>query len=119
MDDNLYDFRKVLRRSQTDVEKLLWKYLRSSHLGEKFKRQIIFGNYIVDFYCPSCKLVIELDGEQHKRRREYDNMRTKYLKSKGIKVIRFWNADVENNMEIVLDRIRKALTLRNSGASLS
>lgn len=119
MDDNQYDFRKVLRRSQTDVEKLLWKYLRGSHLGKKFKRQIIFGNYIVDFYCPGCKFVIELDGEQHKQRREYDDIRTKYLKSKGIKVIRFWNGEVESNIEGVLERIRKALTPRNSGASLS
>ncbi len=100
--------RKELRNNSTKAEIILWKYLKSSQLeGRKFRRQQSIGNYIVDFYCPKERLVIELDGEVHfnKDAIEYDKLRTEYLESKFIKVIRFENKEVIYNIEKVLKTI--------------
>lgn len=88
-------------------------------MGEKFRRQIEIGPFVADFCCFSKKLIIELDGEFHKRtnRRKVDINRTKFLENLGYRVVRFWNGDVENNIEMVLEKIRKNLTPRSSGAS--
>ena len=67
-----------------------------------FRNQHAIGNYIVDFCAPRKKLIIELDGSQHLEQQEYDDERTAYLKSKGYKVLRFWNNDVLNNTDSVL-----------------
>ena len=94
----------------TDSERFLWKYLRKRQIGgHKFRRQHIIGNYIVDFVCLKKKLVIELDGGQHKNNIEYDTQRTKYLKLEGFKVIRFWNNQVLNEIEGVLETIYNLL----------
>ena len=80
--------RRELRKNQTDVERLLWKQIRNKNFfGLKFFRQYSVGAYIVDFYCPKLKLAIELDGGQHAEEgnKEYDKIRTDYLKSMGIK----------------------------------
>ena len=100
--------RKELRNNSTKAEIILWKYLKGSQLeGRKFRRQQSIGNYIVDFYCPKERLVIELDGEVHfnKDAIEYDKLRTEYLESKFIKVIRFENKEVIYNIEKVLKTI--------------
>lgn len=97
-----------MRKNQTDAEGLLWGYLRNQQLnGLKFYRQYSVGRYIVDFYCPKKRLVIELDGGQHAepRNQAYDKRRSEYLEEKGTKVIRLWNDDVLENLEGVVDRL--------------
>jgi very-short-patch-repair endonuclease len=102
---NLKFFRQVrqdLRRSTTPQEIILWKYLRRKNFGYKFKRQHSIGNFIVDFYCPTNKLIIELDGSQHLGNQEADTERTQYFESLGLRVIRFWNNEVDKNINGVM-----------------
>ncbi|OGY45132.1 MAG: DNA-cytosine methyltransferase [Candidatus Buchananbacteria bacterium RIFCSPLOWO2_01_FULL_46_12] len=104
--------RKALRKNQTDAEKLLWRYLRNKKLGGfKFFRQYGVGNYIVDFYCPAARLVVEIDGGQHNKTSNqiYDKKRSEYLKQQRITVIRFWNNNVINNIEGTLEKIQEEL----------
>lgn len=103
---------RKLRQDQTNAEKLLWERLRRKDLnGFKFKRQHGFGNYIVDFYCSKAKLIIELDGKIHdkKEQKEKDKIREEDLIVHGFKVIRFKNSEVENDIEKVLKKIKKAV----------
>jgi very-short-patch-repair endonuclease len=89
--------RKELRSNLTSAEATLWIHLQRKQLhGRKFRRQHSIGNYIVDFYCPSEKLVVELDGEQHYTSEglAYDARRTKYLALQGVRVIRFENSEI-------------------------
>lgn len=99
--------RKNLRNNATPQEIILWSRLRRSQLGHKFRRQHSIGNYIVDFYCPEKKLIIEIDGGQHdeKNIRKYDENRTKYLESLGLKVLRFWDNEINNNVSGVISTI--------------
>ncbi len=103
--------RKELRKHLTPAEARLWDQLKNSQLGFKFRRQHSVGYYILDFYCPSKMLAIELDGSPHDTEQGYakDEKRTEYLQSKGIKVIRFENKDVMKNLEGVLAETRKHL----------
>lgn len=103
--------RRNLRQQLTPAEARLWSYLQSSQLGKKFRRQHSIGYYILDFYCPKKKLAIELDGSPHDTEEGYknDQERTCYLENKGIKVIRFENKEVINNLEGVLTEIKKYL----------
>ena len=98
--------RKSLRNNATEPVKVLWEKLRKSQLGVKFIRQYSIENYVVDFYCPTLKLAIELDGQSHAHKQEYDKYRTKLLNAYGIKEIRFWNYQVVNNIESVLTKIK-------------
>ena len=101
---------KDLRKSQTDAEKLLWQQLRNRQIGDvKFRRQYVFGEYIVDFVCIERALIIEIDGSQHLQQIEYDKKRTEYLESQGFSVLRFWNDQVLTELEIVLEVIYSAL----------
>jgi very-short-patch-repair endonuclease len=99
----LTDFARKLRTHATDVEKILWYNLRRKNFKVTFRRQHVLTPYIVDFYCPKARLVIELDGGQHSQ--DIDQERTKFLESKGLKVIRFWNNDVLEHLDTVLDVI--------------
>ncbi len=99
--------RQELRKNQTDAEKFLWKNLRNKNLGYKFTRQFSFGPYILDFYCAEKRLAVELDGLQHLEDKEYDKQRDEYLLLNDIKVLRFWNSEVNANIESVLNKIRK------------
>ena len=74
-----------------------------------FRNQHAIGHYIVDFCAPRKKLIIELDGSQHLEQQEYDEERTKYLETRGYRVLRFWNNHVLNNMDAVLKTIWDAL----------
>ena len=97
---------KMLRTSMTEVEKILWQSLRAKRfLNFKFKRQQVIGNYIVDFVCFSQNLIIELDGSQHFENQEYDQKRTLFLNSIGFKVLRFWNIEINTELDFVLDKI--------------
>ena len=101
--------RKELRDSSTAAEAVLWKSLqRRQMLGKKFRRQFSVGPYIVDFCCPECRVVIELDGAPHSSflANEYEKRRTRYLEEVGLRVIRFENQAVYKNLEFVLETIR-------------
>jgi very-short-patch-repair endonuclease len=99
-----------LRKDLTPAEAKLWTRLRAHRLnGVGFRRQHAIGNYITDFCAPSKMLIIELDGSQHLEQKEYDDERTEFLKSKGYRVLRFYNNDVMNNIEKVLEVILENL----------
>jgi very-short-patch-repair endonuclease len=109
---DLKEFANSLRNNMTDAEKKLWRYLKSENIkGKRFYRQKILNNYIVDFYCASSKLVIELDGGQHYKQesKQKDSKRDDYLRSVGLKVLRFSDLDVLKNMDGVLQRIYEIL----------
>lgn len=102
---------KELRREVTPTEIKLWTRLRAHQMkGVHFRPQHAIGNYIVDFCAPRKKLIVELDGSQHLEQEDYDAERAEFLKSKGYKILRFWNNDVSNNMDAVLAVIWKTLT---------
>jgi very-short-patch-repair endonuclease len=99
---------RYLRREETKAEKILWQELRNSNIGIKFRRQYPIDMYILDFYAPKIKLSIELDGSIHnlKENKEYDVEKTIYLESKYIHELRFWNSEIENNLNFVLSKIK-------------
>jgi very-short-patch-repair endonuclease len=108
-----------LRQNQTLAEQCLWRHIRGKKLnGYKFRRQHIFGNYIVDFVCIELMLIVELDGKNHKQQIEYDNVRTAYLNSIGYKVIRFSNQDVLNYPSMVLQEITRLLFPSSQSSAL-
>ncbi len=112
-DPKLKEKRRALRRNRTDAEKALWARLRNRRFyGVKFFRQYSIGAYILDFYSPSLKTAIEVDGGQHSedRRQGRDATRTNRLRTHGITVLRFWNNDVILNIEGVLDDMAEKLT---------
>ena len=99
-----------LRKEPTPAERKLWAYLRGDKLhGVNFRRQHAIGNYIPDFVSIKKKLIIELDGSQHLEQSEYDAERSRYFESLGYKVIRFWNNQVENEINGVIRAIEFAL----------
>jgi very-short-patch-repair endonuclease len=101
-----------LRAHMTDAEHALWACLRRKHLGGyRFRRQHPIAQYVLDFYCPAVRLAVEVDGGQHgtDSGRERDAARTAFLKARGIRVLRFWNSDVNTNLEGVLIRIWEGL----------
>ncbi len=106
----LKEFRKELRNNPTKAETKLWQALRKSQLdGRKFRRQQSIENFIVDFYCPSEKLIVEVDGEVHDNfvNNEYDFNRTERLNKLGYKVIRFKNEEVYKSVDLVLEAIKQ------------
>ncbi len=106
------NLRKKLRNSTTSAEAILWTCLQGRKLiGKKFRRQVGIGRYIVDFFCPECRLAIELDGAPHfaANTGAYDLERTNYLERQRIKVIRFENQAVHDNIDFVLEIIRENL----------
>ena len=98
------------RREATGVERRLWHALRASALPWKLRRQHPIGRRIVDFACPRCKLAIELDGGQHDAEAQGDTRRTAEIAGHGYRVIRFWNNEVIDNLDGVLETIRRELT---------
>ncbi len=110
---NLQKITKQLRIHQTPWEAKLWYYLRGGRfLGLKFKRQVPMGKYVADFCCQEKKLIIELDGGGHNEDEalKFDLIRESYLKGEGYNVLRFWNNDVDSNIEGVLEVVRKSLS---------
>jgi very-short-patch-repair endonuclease len=105
-----------LRRAMTEVEKMLWQRLRDRQVnGFRFRRQHPVNEFIVDFFCYEAMLVIEVDGSVHtdSYQMERDTERTRILNRLGIRVVRFTNAEVETEMEKVIDRIKENLFLNN------
>lgn len=100
--------RKELRANQTEAEKKLWEFLRGRRFEKlKFHRQFSVGAYILDFYCPQIRIGIELDGSLHAEDEKilYDMEREKILRASNIRIVRFWNDEVENDIERVLEKI--------------
>lgn len=92
----------------TDVERLLWSKVRKKQLkGYQFYRQRIVGNYIVDFYCPKAKLIVEVDGGQHYNNKEIkkDKTRDDYMRKQGLKVLRFSDREILENLNGVIEAI--------------
>jgi len=104
-------FARTLRHNQTDTERELWHLLRRRELaGYKFRRQVPLGPYIADFVCLSARLIVELDGGQHREQITYDSERTKWLEAQHFRVLRFWNNQVFEERDAVLVTILSALT---------
>ncbi len=103
---------RELRRDGTEAERYLWNRLRSRQLGGfKFRRQATVGPYIADFLCVEARLIIEADGGQHTV--DSDAKRAAYLKAQGLRVLRFWNNDILQNPEGVLETILEAAQARD------
>ena len=112
---NLTTLARNLRKRDTWAEKLLWSWLRDRRSSDyKFRRQQIFGDYILDFFCVEAFLNIELDGSQHGHpgQKQKDVERDAWLDKAGVKVLRFWNARLRREKEIVRHTIWQALQER-------
>jgi len=106
---------KSLRTNQTEAEQRLWYHLRAHRFMDlKFKRQKPIGRYIVDFVCVEQQLIVELDGGQHAEQLEYDQRRDAWLRGQGYTVLRFWNNEVMQQLEGVLEKIRLTLSAEPS-----
>ena len=99
----------ALRKNMTKAEQMLWERLRKKQLGVRFKAQHPIERFIADFYCHASKLVIELDGEIHDRQKEYDEGREAEIEKYGIKILRFRNSEVFDDIEGVIEKIKKYL----------
>jgi len=107
------NFRKFLRKNSPTPESIVWSKLKNRQLeNTKWRRQYSVGDYIIDFYCPEKKLAIEIDGDSHYHRKAIiqDKEREKYIKSFGIKFLRFTNDQVMRNLDGILNRITENLT---------
>ena len=104
--------RRKLRNFPTSEEKRLWEKLKKSGLRVKFRRQYSVGPYVVDFYCPEFRLGVEIDGGKHLNReeKEYDQFRSRYLNGHNIRIIRFWNWELEKDIEEVIGKIKQVIT---------
>jgi very-short-patch-repair endonuclease len=100
------EFARLLRKSPTDAEWLLWSKLHRRQLGDfKFRRQQPIGPYV----CVEARVIVELDGAQHVDESKYDTRRDAILRSNGYRVLRFWNTDVLHQTESVLETIFEAV----------
>lgn len=108
----IFENAKFLRKNMTGAEKILWFYLKQNVLGFKFRRQHPLGLYIADFYCHRAKLVIEIDGSAHdpEEAKKQDKERQRKLEEDGLKVIRFTNHEIHNDIRAVMNSIEKCLT---------
>jgi very-short-patch-repair endonuclease len=106
-DGHLFEMARQLRLQETEAEKLLWSRLCKNQLGVKFRRQHPIYTYVVDFYCHSCRLVIEVDGFVHSTREAQfnDSIRTKAFTEFNIEVMRFTNEEVLFDIETVLEKV--------------
>ena len=105
-DPNRRDRARQLRQVITPAESILWKHLRGRRFaGFKFRRQHPVGPFFADKACRECKVIVELDGETHVGHQAEDAERTRYLQERGWVVLRFWNNDVYDNLETVLETI--------------
>jgi ATP-dependent helicase HrpA/adenine-specific DNA-methyltransferase len=106
---------RQFRKTETWAEKLMWRWLRARRFsGYKFRRQHPMGVYHLDFFCEKAELNLELDGSQHgfPEQRKHDEAREKFLKSRGIKTLRFWNSQLRRNPRMIRDTIFEELQKR-------
>src|SRR6476469_2378423 len=110
MTTSLVQTARELRSSATDAERLLWRFVRNRQLsGYRFRRQVPLGPYVADFVCLRARLIVEIDGSQHDERLLDELERTQHLARLGYRVIRFWNNEVLQQTEAVLESILEAL----------
>jgi very-short-patch-repair endonuclease len=101
---------RSLRRDMTDAEKSVWRIWRSYQIdGHRFRRQVPLGRYIADFVCHDARLIIEIDGGQHQVSAPQEAERTRFLQDQGYRVLRFWNNEVQSNLEGVRATIAENL----------
>ena len=108
----IFEKARQLRQNMTQAEEILWTQLKNrKFMGLKFRRQHPISHFIVEFYCPQEKLVIEIDGSVHEQedQKEYDGNRTKELRRLGLRELRFNNEEIEKNCKVVLDKIKDFL----------
>ena len=105
-----------LRRDSTDVEMKLWQGLRNRQLGVDFRRQHPVGSFILDFYCSTLRLAVELDGGQHAIEPQRDQRRDAWLAQRDVTMLRFWNCDVTGNFSGVIETIAAAVSELQSTA---
>ena len=109
----IMEMAKALRKQMTLTESILWNRLNNKKtLKVRFRRQHPINKFIADFYCHAVRLVVEIDGESHNSRVENDEGRTAKMERFGIKVIRFRNDEVENNIEDVIQKIEEIVKCR-------
>jgi very-short-patch-repair endonuclease len=113
--EKLHRARKF-RSEMTPAEKVLWEALRGNKLGSHFRRQQVLEGFIVDFYCHSAGLIIELDGGIHKEQQDYDTGRDKVFEKMGLRVLRYSNDDILFNLTRVLNQLN--ILLGNKQATL-
>jgi very-short-patch-repair endonuclease len=102
---------KAMRRALTYAETILWARLKGRQLGAQFRKQHPIGPYIADFACPQLCIVVEADGETHSTlaERQHDARRAEFIEQQGWTILRFWNGEIRDNTEGVLENIREAL----------
>jgi very-short-patch-repair endonuclease len=100
---------RQMRKEPTDAENLLWQHIRNHQLGVKFRRQHSIERFIVDFYCAEAGLVIEVDGVVHQYQIDEDLIRQTFIENQGLRLMRFSNEKVLNNLDAVLHRIKEML----------
>src|SRR6266404_4166749 len=106
---------RYLRKNATDCERILWRHLRNRNFARyKFRRQHPIDRYVLDFYCPAVKLAVELDGSGHgyRLREACDQKRDEFLAGKGTAIVRFWNHQIREELDSVLQAIWIALEKR-------
>ncbi len=106
---------RELRKNLTQQERKLWNIIKNKQFyGYKFLRQYPIEPYIVDFVCREKKIIIEIDGGQHNEpwEVEYDKKRSLFLASRGFKVVRFWNNEIDNNIEGVYKTLQKEFGIK-------
>src|SRR5262245_7737906 len=104
---------RELRRHMTPAETILWRHLRSRRFADfKFRRQHPIGPYFADMACHECNMILEIDGETHLTRQRADQGRTDYLQAQGWFVLRFWNTEVFDELDAVLEAIYRACVER-------
>ncbi len=110
--EQILERNRSLRKNSTPQEIIIWSKLRNRNFRNlKFRRQYQIGKYVVDFICIEKKIIIEIDGFQHKEEKQegYDKIRTEFLERRGYEVIRFWNNEINDNLEGVFLKIEEFL----------
>jgi very-short-patch-repair endonuclease len=98
-----------MRLEPTETERKLWVALRSGQLGVRFRRQVVIGPFIVDLFAPAARLVVEVDGRVHRRRRDYDRLRDEALQARGLRVLRVDARMVDSCLELAVAQVQQAL----------
>ena len=110
-DRSKQELRRELRRNSTETERTIWQRVRRRQMGPEFRRQVSIGRYVVDFYCPSAQLIVEIDGGVHlvAEAQAYDGERDKFFMENGFRVLRFTNDEVEKDLNAVIKRVMAAV----------
>jgi very-short-patch-repair endonuclease len=103
---------RALRRDATPTEQLLWRRLRARSARFKFRRQHVVDNFVLDFYCAEARLAVELDGQSHLTKLKRDARRARHLESLGLEILRFWDTEVYEDVNAVVEAIYGACERR-------